>query len=572
MTLPDSTEHSLFKTWGPLDPVNDSAIHVARPELERLVRVARANTIDAYLALLGSRQTGKTTLLYQMRARLRQYGIGVALIDLTLLDNQPEDQLYAFIASEMRTELAPIFPRGTVPKDLIRPTNSITFRQFLFDVARQAQTPRIVILLDEVETIRESVATPFFGTIRHVFSSRRKEEDAAFEKYFVVLSGAHELQRLAAEDRNSPLHNITDRIYLKDFDVAGVQTLVANFARLNIAAPRETAQLIFDHTAGHPYLTQKMCQVIEQTHPHTITAKVVDQTAAEILRNDGHVERILRQAQEHTDATIQATLRDIVIGKPVNFNRHTKATVKLEMLGLIREVESQCVVRNAIYLAALQDVFDIPAEPPQITPPRRFPLWRVSLLLIALVTLLVNLPFLYVYATDILLTSRSINTRAELSAFGATAIVRYDPILRANADTPTQVRVEVEKFSEPLMITLNKDQADDISLEGAARRELKPPASQERFAITLNQHGAGVIPYNPFNPRTEERRVELIVQPANRAMPTHTIPLTFRVDFYSGFIISIGISLVSALAFVLTVLGNLQKIRDGWDRLTRPNK
>lgn len=80
----------IFKTRGPLDPVTDSAICVPRPELDQLLRAAQAPTVDAYAAILSSRQTGKTTLLYQVRARLRPRGYGVALVDLAGMRDQAE--------------------------------------------------------------------------------------------------------------------------------------------------------------------------------------------------------------------------------------------------------------------------------------------------------------------------------------------------------------------------------------------------------------------------------------------------------------------------------------------------
>src|SRR5512143_898481 len=93
-------ETTIFKTRGPLDPVTDSAICVQRPELDQLLRAAQAPAIDAYLAILSSRQTGKTTLLYQLRARLRPRGYGVVLIDLAVARNQAEAELYRYVASE----------------------------------------------------------------------------------------------------------------------------------------------------------------------------------------------------------------------------------------------------------------------------------------------------------------------------------------------------------------------------------------------------------------------------------------------------------------------------------------
>jgi hypothetical protein len=226
MTMLETTEQSIFKTRGPLDPVNDSAIYVPRPELDQLLRAAQATTVDAYLAILSSRQTGKSTLLYQLRHCLRPRGLGVALIDLAVVRDQPEDHLYSYVAGELRSELSPNLLRGADKEETAAPppTNPIEFRRHLLDLARQVRAPRIVMLMDEVEAVPEKYSDAFFGTVCNIFSSRRKEDEVTFEKYVFILNGARELHRLTG-GANSPL-NIAERVYLKDFDAARVQVLV----------------------------------------------------------------------------------------------------------------------------------------------------------------------------------------------------------------------------------------------------------------------------------------------------------------------------------------------------------
>ncbi len=567
MTVPEMTEHSIFKTRGPLDPVNDNAVYVPRPELEQLLRAAQATSVDAYLAILSSRQTGKTTLLYQLRHRLRPRGVGVALIDLSVVRDQPEVEMYKYVAGELRSELSPNLPRSAERKDAAAlPTNSIEFRRFVLDLARQVRAPRIVVLMDEVEAVPEKFSDAFFGAVRNVFSSRRKEDEAVFEKYLFILCGARELHRLTGGP-NSPL-NIAERIYLKDFDVAGVQTLVANFQRAGMAAPPETAQWVYDQTGGHPYLTQALCAIIERARPATITPEVIQSAAAEILRSDDHLEKMILQVD--ADAVARDQLAKIAAGQAVTFSRLSPAVARLELLGAIRD-GGQCVMRNALCEMAFRRHFGIAAAPAAPAAPRR-PWGRIALLIVAALVLMINLPFLSVYTSDILLSPRALNVPVALDDLGANAIIRYDPILRANSSEPSPISVEVDytRSVAPMAVTFRKDAAPDILLAGTAQRDLKPPASQEKFLITLNQSGVGVIPYNPFNPRTERRQVELVFAPQGQTSPAQKVPLDFRVDFYSGFLISIGLTIASAVTFLAGLLGNLQKAREIFTKLTKP--
>jgi|GEM_PF-876102 len=561
MTWSELPERTIFKTRGPLDPVTDSAIYVPRPELDQLLRAAQATSVDAYLAVLSSRQTGKTTLLYQLRHRLRPRGLGVALIDLGVVREQTEERLYSYVASELRSELSANLPRGVDKKDAGLPKNPIEFRRFLLDLARQVRAPRIVVLMDEVETVPEAAADAFFGTWRNVFSSRRKEDEAVFEKYLLVLCGARELHRLTSGP-NSPL-NIAERVYLKDLTVAGVQQLVANFPRAGIQIAPETAQWVYEQTGGHPYFTQKMCALIEQARPVTVTLPAVQAAADEILRSDDHLEKMLLQVEN--DPPIREQLKQIVSGASVPFSRLNPAIARLELLGAIRD-EKQCQVRNALFAVAFRNHFgisDAPTSPPAPAPKQ----WgRMLLVLLAMAVLIINVPFLTVYTTDILLAPRAENVPIFLDDLGARATIRYDPILRASSTEPNRISVEVEytRTAAPIRVTLQKDpvKEKDIVLEGTAQREFKPPASQEKFLIILNQSGAGAIPYNPFNPQTEHRQVEFVFAAQDQAAPEKRVAIDFRVDFYSGFVISVIVSLASAVTFVAGVLGNLQKVRE----------
>lgn len=326
---------------------------------------------------------------------------------------------------------------------------------------------------------------------------------------------------------------------------------------------------MYDQTNGHPYLTEKLCALVERAHPATITPAVLQAAAEEILRGDDHLEKLILQID--AEAPVRDQLKQIAAGQAIPFSRLNPTIARLELLGAIRD-EEQCVLRNTLYAGAFRRHFEIPDVPPKPAPAPQS--WgRLPLLILAVIVLALNLPFLAVYTADILLSPRAVNLPLKLTDLGATAIVRYDPILRANSSEPTQIRVEVEYASSaaPIAVTLRKDAVPDLLLEGAAQRDWKPPASQEKFSITLNQSGLGAIPYNPFNPRTEHRQVELVFAPQGQTSPAQTVPLDFRVDSYSGFLISAVLSIASAVAFIVGLLGNLQKARETLGKLIKPN-
>lgn len=552
-----STEDTspIFKTRGPLDPVSDKAITVERPELEQLLRAAQAPAVDAYLAILSSRQTGKTTLLYQLRARLRPRGYGIALIDLSVARNQAEAELYRYVASQIRSELDVSIARHPGKRASALPCTPIEFRTFLLEVARLCQAPRIIILIDEVEAISGKASDGFFSTIRNVFSSRRKEDEAAFEKYLFVLSGSKELHRLSTGP-NSPL-NIAERIYLQDFTLGGVTALVANFARAAIVAPPETAQWIYDHTTGHPYLTQKLCAQIEQWHPGVITQEIVQRATVQTLKSDDHLEKMLLQIDE--DAAVRAALVQIVSGTTVPFSRLQSATARLELLGAIRDA-GNCVVRNPIYYAAFRSHLNVTPTPPAARGWRAR--WRLFLFIGALLFLALNLPFLFNYASEFYWKTTSVNERFAFSSLNSNFTVHYDRVLRANSSTPATIFIDWDgiPMDGGVDVTFKADK-DDIIVNGPAQRTIDQPFQQLQFGFKLNQGGVPVLRYNPLNPVTDHRQIRLTFQPI-RGGTSEAYTADFVVDYFSDFVVSAVLSLagfLGALAAILSRIGAVQQ-------------
>lgn len=542
---------SIFKTRGPLDPGADAAVCVPRPELGLLLRAVQARTVDAYLAVLGSKQIGKTTLLYQLRARLRPSSLGVALIDLSPLRDQSEADFYRYMASQINSELEPTFLRGPRRRvGVSLPTNPVQFRTFLLDTARQSQSPRLVLLLDQVEALTEKQADPFFGTIRNVFSSRRKEDEAAFGKYLFVLCGSKEPHRLSSGS-HSPF-NVAEPIYLHDLALEGVWTIISNFSRVAIVAPSATAQWIYEQTCGHPYLTQRLCAQIEEWHPGVITREIVQRATVQLLRGDDHIARTLHQID--ADPAARNVLQQVLAGKSVSFSRMQPGISRLELLGAIRD-EGQCVIRNPIYYAAMRSHY---YATPRTTGKAKQRLTRLLVFLIALAFLVLNLPFMYNYAADIYLTTRSVNEKfLAAKTLGGDFTIHYDRVLHANSTETTDITVDLDGplAAGPIILTLQPDQAD-VTLEGAARRTLDQPYQQVRFRFMLNQNGLRVLRYNPLNPSTDHRRVALNFELPNDKTRKATYLADFVVDYWSDFIFSAVVSLASFVGAIGAIFGN----------------
>ncbi|MFQ6014845.1 MAG: AAA-like domain-containing protein [Anaerolineae bacterium] len=541
----------IFKTRGPLDPDEDQAIFVERAELHDILQLVRGLSVDNYVALLGSRQTGKTTLLYKAKVVLREEDYRAAFIDLSGLENQSEASCYAHVCTQLYRELEDLLgPEADwKPAEVSGP---VPFRQFLLRVAESAPVSRLVIMLDEVGAFPANLADAFFGTIRNVFSSRHKESEQVLQKYLFIFSGAVDLHKLTSGE-NSPL-NICERVYLQDLEREGVHQLVGNLRRLNLSVSSDVAEYIFSQTEGHPYLTQRICSYFERAPTLPLTRASVDRVIERMLRGDDNLKHVITQVSEEEEA--KELLRQIVVdGQEVPFSRVNPLVAQLEVIGAVKG-NGYCKVRNPIYKQALSNYFGAPSKSRA---------WKGSdwLTLLLILLFLLFAPSLFFYLRDIVLSPRFVTQVWEMPELEATATVRYGPVLRDGREH--EILIEVQRPSnggEPITVRIDSQSLDlavkgEFSLEFAAQRENKS------FYLELMR---GFAVPNFLAPFTEKRSFDLSFQ-SDLKKVTHTVDL--RTDYFSTFVASSLLWLAGIVGAVSTILTNLETIQAMPERIRK---
>jgi hypothetical protein len=359
---------ALFKTTGPLDFDQDRAIYVERPERHEIYQEIRRPYVENYVALLGSRQMGKTTLLYHIYRELRHAGDPAAFLDLSAYRVDGVSQSYAHAALRICQELADwlVTPaRLRVAAGAV--DGPIRFREFLLDLAHRCRGTRIVILLDEVGSFISHMG--FFETLRSISSSGVHDSERAFKKYLFVFAGAVDLHDLTS-GRNSPLANVCKSVYLKDFDLLGTEYLVSNLSQVAPVRPG-LAEYIHRHAGGHPYLTQRICALIEadqrgrRSAERQIAQADVDRALDLLYEDDENLRYVTLQLERHEQAAL--LLRQILIEeRTVPFSLIDSRVARLFVIGAIRRQKNkaqsadtlpqraQCAIRNRIYERALQ--------------------------------------------------------------------------------------------------------------------------------------------------------------------------------------------------------------------------
>ncbi len=352
-----TAQEAVFRTRGPLQPSVDGDLVIDRPALQRALRIARQPSVTQYIALLSARQTGKTTLLLRLRDLLQDY-YACVFVDLSVLSAQDTSACFGYVAFRLQSELRELLGDGLPMLETRQIDSSVGFIEFLRELADTAAAPRIIVLVDEVGALSPQVSNSFFNTLRTVFTEGRGLTNR-LSKYLFVFSGAVDLYTLTSGS-NSPL-NICEKIYLDDLDLEDVRRITAQFARLGIPVEDGVAERVYHHAAGHPYLTMRLCALVESQLPEHVSLPQIDAAAEALLIEDDNIRHIIREldARPAESRRLRAILME---SEPVLFSRNDPVLASLEMIGVIRPVQP-IQVRNRLYERALSEAYAQGAEP-----------------------------------------------------------------------------------------------------------------------------------------------------------------------------------------------------------------
>ena len=330
----------MFVTHGPLEP--DSPLFVGRQaelaQMDQWLQQAR------YVgALLGGRQTGKTSLLLKLRHHF-QAKYRLVYVDLEAIHGGSETDCFEFIAEEMIDQL------GDADDDAAAdlPGNSRHFLRFLRRLSRQSQAIRIAVLLDEVGALPPETAVKLAHNIRSVFTSRQVRPE--YRRFVFILAGSTDMLQLTS-GVSSPLKNVTDSIYLADLTFTEVRELLLQGSGNDYA--NLTAERIYHWTQGHPYLTQLLAAALHKTgQSHSDAA--VDALVEKLLQiEDRNLPHLFRHLAGQTPSPWNV-IRSVMAGEVVPFSRSSDVVAELELLGLIRNENGRCRLRNPFYAAAIR--------------------------------------------------------------------------------------------------------------------------------------------------------------------------------------------------------------------------
>ena len=256
-----------FKIAGALEPDTDYKIII--PRREHATILGHIETKDLYVALCSPRQTGKTTLLFQLQKELREKSYGAAYIDISELEELSKKDFFKIVCEYIYHQLSDFIhcsSEGILLYNTV--SNQVDFSKFLVQLSIHTPNARkLIIMLDEVDEVQEKISKAFFSGIRSFFHKGRRpsQERELCKKIMFIFSGSMGLQKLS-QGKNSPLLNVCEPFSLVDFSREQVYSLAdhleADFSseKLNIIGEK-----VYEWCNGQPYLTQCFYHLIDKS-------------------------------------------------------------------------------------------------------------------------------------------------------------------------------------------------------------------------------------------------------------------------------------------------------------------
>lgn len=376
--------------------------------------------LDSYIIVFGARQTGKTSLIYRLQSELGER-VHVVLISLQALGEADVSHVFQHIGRKLLSR-----PYMASDEDPMLMQDSTDFRNFLC----HSRTDRpVLIALDEIGSLPPKVALALSQNLRALHQSRHEVGNEALGRYLFLLAGGIELYESASASLTSPLRNISERFYLLDLTRAqsdellakGLSLLGMDDDQIHIFCER-----IYRYAQGQPYLTQRLGLVVERALPAsadtdvrdipdsvdtdlapTIDAGITDSTDANLAPTDDaditdstHADlattidvNIIDSAAMNLATTDDAHILPIIKGlkaqglwdvakqlaaRPgcIPFSHFDDIGEQLMLLGLIREENGRCMIRNPIYVESIRRADGGIAQSSRKRKPNRA--WRVS--------------------------------------------------------------------------------------------------------------------------------------------------------------------------------------------------
>lgn len=346
---------------------------------QRLMEIRRMIDRKNYFSINCGRQFGKTTTLAALKTFIQNDFIVVSLDFQFLTQTAFQDEYTFSSAFARRFSLAlRCMPETTgEPLDKIRKCadekmcTMATLFEYLSDFCAYVPKP-VVLLIDEVDSASNNqIFLDFLALLRGYYLQR--EEFPTFQS--VILAGVYDVRNLKQKLRpesehkhNSPWNIAAEFDVNMNLETDGIAGMLAEYEAdwhtgMDV---RLMAALLYEETAGYPFLVSKLCQLMDEKLPGS--PEFADKSAAWTRNGLLAAEKILLMEKNPLFDSLVDKLTDypelrgmlysmLFFGERIIYNPDNAAIDIASMFGFVKNKNGSMQVANRIFETRLYNLF-----------------------------------------------------------------------------------------------------------------------------------------------------------------------------------------------------------------------
>jgi len=346
-----------FNAEGPCNPQDHYMIDALRGMDKGILSLIEEKK---YFVIHAARQSGKTTLLQALAAKINSEGNCYALYcSLENIDRMADvaigiPAIVASLKSSLKQYALPNASSFAEGVDLSSPLNAL--QDALAEYCRSLPKP-FVLLFDEADCLVGATLIAFLRQLRNGYVNR------AYVPFVhsLALTGMRQIRDYREEYRepsqtlgsSSPFNIVAKTITLKNFTKEEVAELYAQHTTDTGQVFQESAvDMVFEQTQGQPWLVNALARVAvneitADSALEPVTADMIlDAIKMLILQWDTHFDSLM--ARLH-DARVRRIIEPVMIGQEAALDLNSDDYSYVKDLGLIRDDRGKTEPANPIY-------------------------------------------------------------------------------------------------------------------------------------------------------------------------------------------------------------------------------
>jgi hypothetical protein len=311
-----------FNISGPCIPGE----HYMLPAQERCRGILDLVNQKQYFVIHAARQSGKTTLLFELTDQVNASGAYYALycsLEALRGIRQPEDGIPR-ILDELRSAVNDMDALSgyTFAADVDPSQYTLAVREALSDLCKHLDKP-LVIFFDEVDCLSNGTLITFLQQLRYGYV-KRSRTPFVHSIALVGMRNIRDYRGKIREDREtlgsaSPFNIVKRALTLRNFTREEIGRLYAQHSHsTGRKFPNDVVTAVYDATQGQPWLVNAIAvEIVEEILQHdgsqAITVNHVEQAVQRlILRRDTHIDSLMERLAE---ARVRRIVEPVILGE-----------------------------------------------------------------------------------------------------------------------------------------------------------------------------------------------------------------------------------------------------------------